>query len=59
MMIVARLFIFTIFFRYKFLNIVHDAFRVWLTSIFEIWFAFSSFAFSCKVSTRRIARAPY
>ncbi|KAM0001723.1 putative cellulose synthase (UDP-forming) [Helianthus debilis subsp. tardiflorus] len=42
MMFVVRLFIFTICFRYRLLNTMHDAFRLRLTFIIcEIWFAFS------------------
>ncbi|MFS7918935.1 putative cellulose synthase (UDP-forming) [Helianthus anomalus] len=42
MVIMARLFILAIFIWYRLLNPVHDAFRLWLTSVFcDIWFAFS------------------
>ncbi|CAN4113259.1 unnamed protein product [Withania somnifera] len=42
MVIVARLVILSIFFRYRTLNPVHDAIGLWLTSIIcEIWFSFS------------------
>ncbi|KAM0040028.1 putative cellulose synthase (UDP-forming) [Helianthus debilis subsp. tardiflorus] len=42
MVIMARLFILMIFLWYRLLNPLHDAFRLWLTSVFcEIWFAFS------------------